>query len=66
MLPSKPLLHLHIVVTKAVLTGDLMTLWEVIDFLELVQAFIEIALARTRRPENVPLVRVSVVEGVAF
>ena len=58
------LLHLHVVVAQAVLARDLVALREVIDALELVQAFVEVALARARRPEEVPLVRVCVTEPI--
>lgn len=45
-LSAKPFLHLHIVVAETVLAGNFMALWEVVDSLELIEALIEIALAR--------------------
>ena len=66
LLSTKTLLHLDIVIAKTILPRNLVTLWEVIDSLELVQALIKIALARAGRPEEVPLVRVSVAEGIVF
>ena len=43
--PTKSLLHLHIVETKSVFSGDLVTLREVVDALKFVQTFIEITFA---------------------
>ena len=40
LLAAEALLHLHVVVAETVLSRDLMTLREVIDPLELVQAFV--------------------------
>ena len=40
LLAAEALLHLHVVVAEAVLARDLMTLREVIDPLELVEAFV--------------------------
>ena len=40
LLAAEALLHLHVVVAEAVLPSNLMTLWEVIDPLELVEAFV--------------------------
>ena len=56
LLPSEPFLHLYVVVAKTVLASDLITLGEVIDPLELIQALVQVALARASRPEHVPLV----------
>ncbi len=44
------LLHTDHIVAKTVLSGDFIGLRKVVDFLELVQAFIKIALARRRAP----------------
>ena len=66
LLSTKTLLHLDIVVAESILPRNLVTLWKVIDSLELVQALIQIALARAGRPEEVPLVRVSMAEGIVF
>ena len=43
--PTKSLLHLHIVETKSVFSGDLVALREVVDALKFVQTFIEITFA---------------------
>ena len=43
--PTKSLLHLHIVETKSVFSGDFVALREVIDALKFVQTFIEITFA---------------------
>lgn len=65
-LSPEALLHLHIVVAQAVLAGDFVTHWEVVDSLELIQAFVEVALAGAGGPEEVPLVRLSVTKAVHF
>ncbi len=44
------LLHADHIVAETVFSGDFIGLREVVDFLELVQAFIKIALARRRAP----------------
>ena len=36
VLPPKFLLHLHIVVAKTIFPSDFVTLWEVVDSLELI------------------------------
>ena len=64
--PAKSLLHLHIIVAKSVFPRDFITLWEVINPLELVQPLIEIALARASSPKYVPLMRVSKVEIIGL
>ena len=66
LLPAKTLLHLDIVIAQSILPRNFVTLWEVINSLELVQALIQIALTRTGRPEEVPLMRVSMAEGIVF
>jgi hypothetical protein len=60
------LLHPHHIVAETVLPGDLIGLREVVDLLELVQALVEVALARGGAPEDVPLVRLRVAEAVAL
>jgi hypothetical protein len=60
------LLHADHIIAKAVFSGNFVALREVIDFLVLIQAFIEIALAARRAPQNVPLMRLCVSEPVAF
>jgi hypothetical protein len=63
---SEFLLHPHHIVAETVLPGDLIGLREVVDLLELVQALVEVALARGGAPEDVPLVRLRVAEAVAL
>ena len=43
--PTEPFLHLDIIEAEAILSGDFIALWEVVDSLELIQTFIEVALA---------------------
>jgi hypothetical protein len=59
-------LHADHIIAKSVLSSDLITLREMIDFLVLIQAFIQVALAAGRAPQDVPLMRLSVREPVAF
>jgi hypothetical protein len=47
---AKFLLHTDHIVAETVLSGDFIGLREVVDFLELVQSLIKIALARGRAP----------------
>ena len=63
---AKSLLHLDIVETKSVLSGDFITLWEMIDSLEFVQTFIQVALAGRARPEDVPLMGIGEVEVIGL
>lgn len=49
------LLHADHVKTEAVLPGDLVALWEVVDLLVLVEALVEVALARAGAPKDIPL-----------
>lgn len=44
------LLHTDDVEAKSIFPGDLVRLWEVINLLVLVQTFIQVTLAGTRRP----------------
>ena len=60
------LLHLDYVVAESVFAGDLITLWEVIYPLELIQTFVKVAFAGAACPENIPLVRVSKVEAIGL
>ena len=60
------LLHLHIVVAETVLPRDLVALREVIDTLELIEALVQVALARTRRPQDIPFMRVSIIKAVGL
>jgi len=59
MLFAKSFLHSDDVEAEPVFPCDFMALREVIDLLILVQAFIQVALAAGRAPQNVPLVRLS-------
>ena len=45
MLPAESFLHLDIVVAEAILSSDLVALWEVVNSLELVETLIQVALA---------------------
>ena len=66
LIPAKSLLHLHIIVAKSIFSGDFVALWEVIDPLKFVQAFVQVAFARACSPENIPLVRVREIKAVGF
>lgn len=66
LIPAKSLLHLDIIVAKSILSGNLVALREVIDPLEFVQAFVQVAFARACSPENIPLVRVREIKAVGF
>ena len=57
MLFAKSFLHSDNVETKSVLPGDLMALREMINFLVLIQALIEVAFATGRAPQKVPFMR---------
>ena len=57
-------MHLNIVETESVFSGDLVALREVIDALKFVQTFIEITFAGASRPEDIPLMRVRIIEIV--
>ena len=66
MSSTKSILHLHIIEAKSILSSDLIALREVIDSLELIQAFIKVTFARACGPEDVPFVRISEVERVSL
>ena len=66
LLTAKTFLHLNIVVAESVLPRDLIAHGEVVDALILVEALIQVALARARRPEDIPLVTLSVREVIDF
>lgn len=57
VLLSVTFLHAHDVEAEAILAGNLVALREMVDLLVLVEAFIQVALAGGRRPQDVPLVR---------
>lgn len=66
VLLAKAFLHPHYVVAKSILPGDLVTRWEMVDFLILVQAFIDVRLAATRAPQDIPLMRLSMGEAIVL
>lgn len=59
-------LHSDHVEAESILSSDLVGLWEVVNLLVFIQPFIEIALARGGTPEDVPLMRLSVLEAISF
>ena len=59
MLFAKPFLHPHNIVAQSVLSGNFVTLWEMVDFLVFVQALIKIAFATTWAPQNIPFMTFS-------
>ena len=66
LISAESLLHFYIVIAKSVLSCDLIALREVIDSLELIQAFIQVTFARACSPEDVPFVRICEVERVSL
>ena len=64
--PAKSLLHLYIVETKSVFSGDFVALREVVDALKFVQTLIEITFAGTSRPQDIPLMRIRVIKVVCL
>ena len=63
---SESLLHLDNIVTESILASDLIALREMIDPLELIQAFIEVTLTGATSPKDVPFVRVGEVEAISL
>ena len=55
---AEALLQPNYIETESVLAGNLITLWEMVELLELIEAFVLVALAGTRTPQDVPLMRV--------
>ena len=55
---AEALLQPNYIETESVLAGNLITLREMVKFLELIEAFVLVALAGTGTPQDVPLVRV--------
>lgn len=49
-------LHPYNIEAKPILPGNLVTLRKMIDFLILVQSFVQVAFAARRAPKDVPLV----------
>ena len=66
LLAAEALLHLHVVIAQSVFPRDFIALRKMINPLVLVQAFVQVALARAGRPEQVPLMRLSVLKIVVF
>lgn len=66
VLPAESLLHPNHVEAEPVFAGDLVALRKVIDFLVLVESFVEVRLTARRAPENVPLMRLSVGKVVSL
>ena len=64
--PPESFLHLDIIEAQTVFPSDFIALREMIDPLELIQAFVEVAFARRTGPQDVPLVRISEVEVVGL
>jgi hypothetical protein len=60
------LLHADHVEAEAVFARNFVALWEVVDFLVLVEAFVLEALAGARGPKQVPLVAFGGGEAVVF
>ena len=50
LISTKSLLHFDIVIAKSVFSCDFITLWEMVDSLEFIETFIQVALAGTGRP----------------
>jgi hypothetical protein len=63
---SKLFLHFNQVVAQSVFPCDLVTGWEVIHFLILVQTLIDVGLATWRTPEEIPFMRICVWETISF
>lgn len=63
---SIALLHFHYVLTQLVFPSYFVTGREVVYLLVLIQTFIQVGFARRIGPENIPLMGLSVLEGVGF
>ena len=63
---SKALLQAHNIEAETVFSCDFVRLWEVIDLLVLIEAFILVAFAAARTPQNVPLMTICRAEAVLF
>lgn len=50
-------LHFHDVLAQVILSGDLIAIWEVIDFLVLIETFVKVRLASRVTPQHIPIVR---------
>jgi len=62
----KLVLHLDHIVTKPVLSCQLVTHWKMVDLLILIQAFIQIGLAGLTCPQDIPVMSISMHEIVGF
>jgi hypothetical protein len=60
------LLHLDHILAEVVLPCDLIALGEMIDFLILIKALIDVGFASRVTPEDIPVVGFSVLETVGF
>lgn len=66
MLFPEALLRTSYVDCEPVLASELLAHWEAVHFLEFVEAFIQKRLARPRRPQHVPVVRLGVFESICL
>lgn len=66
VLLSISFLHPDHVEAKSIFPCDLVALWEMIDFLVFIQAFIQVALATTGTPEDIPLMALGWSKAVVF
>jgi len=57
-------LHLDHVETKSIFPGNFIALRKVVNLLVLIQSFIQIRLAVRSSPENIPLMRLSIIESI--
>ena len=60
------LLHLDNILAEVVFPCDLIALREMIDFLILIKAFIDVGFAARVTPEDIPVVGFRVLETVGF
>jgi hypothetical protein len=60
------LLHLYYILAEVVFPCDLIALREMIDFLILIKAFIDVGFAARVTPEDIPVVGFCVLETVGF
>lgn len=66
VLLSISFLHSDNVKAEPIFSCDFVTLWEVIDLLVLIEAFVQVALAAGGGPQNVPFVRLGGLEICGF
>jgi hypothetical protein len=60
------LLHLYYILAEVVLSCDLIALGEMIYFLILIKAFVDVGFAARVTPEDIPVVGFRVLETVGF